>query len=522
MLTMGAYVFYVEKPGVKRYLIALFFFALGLMSKPMLVTLPFVLLLLDYWPLKRLHYGNGGPENPAETLPPSASVKQKRKSKKQDAGKEKAQAKKPVDSPFQWTLIRTLVWEKTPFFVLSMASSVITYMAQQKAGAVSSLQSIPFFARMGNALVSYCGYMGKMIWPEKLAIVYPHPGVMPPWQILGEIFFLALSTFLILRMVRRVPYLTVGWLWYLGTLVPVIGIVQVGLQGMADRYTYVPLIGLFIMIAWGVPDLLKRWRYKKTALAVLSVLILSMLTIGTWKHIHHWKNSFTLFGRTLEVTSDNYVIHNELGNTLKAQGKLEEAISHYTKALRVNPNYAYAHNNLGTALQEQGRLADATSHYSEALRINKSFAYAHNNMGTVLQEQGKLQEAAHHYIEAIRLRPDYEKAYINLGETFAAQSKYHEAMDSYSKALRINPNLIKIHYNMGTILLSQGKPEESIAHFREAVRIKPDYVKAHNNFGSALLLIGKKEEAIAHFREALRYEPDHKIVEENLKRALNP
>jgi hypothetical protein len=222
MLTMGAYVFYVEKPETRRYVLALFFFALGLMAKPMLVTLPFVLLLLDYWPLKRLTYGNGGPENPAETLPPSASVKQKRKSKKQDAGKEKAQAKKPVDSPFQWTLIRTLVWEKTPFFVLSMASSVITYMAQQKAGAVSSLQSIPFFARMGNALVSYCGYMGKMIWPEKLAIVYPHPGVMPPWQILGEIFFLALSTFLILRMVRRVPYLTVGWLWYLGTLVPVI------------------------------------------------------------------------------------------------------------------------------------------------------------------------------------------------------------------------------------------------------------------------------------------------------------
>ena len=521
MLTMGAYVFYVEKPETKRYLLTVFFFAVGLMAKPMLVTLPFVLLLLDYWPLKRFHYGKGGPESSAEALPAAASMKQEQKSKKQHTVKEKAQAKKPTASPSWWTLIRPLLWEKVPFFVLSMASSVITYMAQQKAGAVSSLQSIPLANRIGNALVSYCGYMGKMVWPEKLAIVYPHPGMMPPWQILGAILFLALSTFLILRMVRRVPYLTVGWLWYLGTLVPVIGIVQVGLQSMADRYTYVPLIGLFITMAWGVPDLLKRWRYKKNAIAVLSVLILAMLAIGTWKQVHYWQNSFTLFGRTLEVTSDNYIIHNELGNTLKAQAKREEAISHYTKALQINPNYAYAHNNLGTVLQEQGRLAEAISHYSEALRINKSFVYAHNNMGTVLQEQGKLQEAARHYIEAIRLKPDYEKPYVNLGETFAAQGKYDEAMDSYSKALRINPNLIKIHYNMGTILLSQGKAEESIIHFREAIRIKPDYVKAHSNLGSALLLTGRKAEAIAHFREALRYEPDHTIVQENLKKAMD-
>jgi tetratricopeptide (TPR) repeat protein len=521
MLTMGAYVFYVEKPGVKRYLIALFFFALGLMAKPMLVTLPFVLLLLDYWPLKRLQHHESDPGIHAEALKSSSPVKQKRKSQKQLTVKEKAQEKKPTAFPYQWTLIRPLVWEKSPFVVLSVASSVITYVAQQKAGAMSSLQSFPLSARIGNALVSYCGYMGKMIWPENLAVLYPHPGMLPPWQILGAALFLALSTFLILRIRGRVPYLTVGWLWYLGTLVPVIGIVQVGLQGMADRYTYIPLIGISITIAWGVPDLLKRWRYKKTALAVLSAAILSLLTMGTWKQVDYWQSSLTLFERTLEVTSNNYIMHNEIGNTLKAQGKWEEAISHYTKALHINPNYAYAHNNLGTALQEQGRLADAISHYSEALRINKSFAYAHNNMGTVLQEQGKLQEAAHHYIEAIRLRPDYEKPYINLGETFTAQGKYDEAMDYYSKALRINPTLIKIHYNMGTILLSQGKAEEAIIHFREAVRIKPDYVKAHNNLGSALLLIGKKEEAIAHFREALRYEPDHKIVQENLKRAMN-
>jgi tetratricopeptide (TPR) repeat protein len=522
MLTMGAYVFYVEKPEVKRYVLTLFFFALGLMAKPMLVTLPFVLLLLDYWPLKRLRYGTADPKNPAEALPPSAPVQQKRKSKKQHTVKEKVQAKKPTDSPYQWTLIRPLVWEKIPFFILTVLSSAVTYVAQWKGGAMKPLEAIAFDGRIANALVSYVAYIAKMIWPANLAFLYPHPGMVPHWQILGAVLFLALSTFLILRMVRRVPYLTVGWLWYLGTLVPVIGIVQVGLQGMADRYTYVPSIGLFIMIAWGVPELFNRWRYKKNALAVLSVLILSMLTIGTWKQVHYWQNSLTLFGRTLEVTSNNYIIHNELGNTLKAQGKLDEAISQYNKALRINPNYAYAHNNLGTALQEQGRLTEAISHYAEALRNNKNFADAYNNMGTVLQEQGSFQEAARHYIEAIRLRPDYEKPYINLGETFAAQGKYGEAMEYYTKALRINPYLIKLHYNMGTILLSQGKAEEAIIHFREAVRIKPDYLKAHNNLGSALLLIGKKEEAIAQFREALRYEPDHRVVQENLKRAMAP
>jgi tetratricopeptide (TPR) repeat protein len=522
MLTMGAYVFYVEKPEVKRYVLTLFFFALGLMAKPMLVTLPFVLLLLDYWPLKRLRYGTADPKNPAEALPPSAPVQQKRKSKKQHTVKEKVQAKKPTDSPYQWTLIRPLVWEKIPFFILTVLSSAVTYVAQWKGGAMKPLEAIAFDGRIANALVSYVAYIGKMIWPANLAFLYPHPGMVPHWQILGAVLFLALSTFLILRMVKRAPYLAVGWLWYLGTLVPVIGIVQVGLQGMADRYTYVPSIGLFIMIAWGVPELFNRWRYKKNALAVLSVLILSMLTIGTWKQVHYWQNSLTLFGRTLEVTSNNYIIHNELGNTLKAQGKLDEAISQYNKALHINPNYAYAHNNLGTALQEQGRLTEAISHYAEALRNNKNFADAHNNMGTVLQEQGSFLEAARHYVEAIRLRPDYEKPYINLGETFAAQGKYGEAMEYYTKALRINPYLIKLHYNMGTILLSQGKAEEAIIHFREAVRIKPDYVKAHNNLGSALLLIGKKEEAIAQFREALRYEPDHRVVQENLKRAMAP
>jgi tetratricopeptide (TPR) repeat protein len=522
MLTMGAYVFYVEKPEVKRYVLTLFFFALGLMAKPMLVTLPFVLLLLDYWPLKRLRYGTADPKNPAEALPPSAPVQQKRKSKKQHTVKEKVQAKKPTDSPYQWTLIRPLVWEKIPFFILTVLSSAVTYVAQWKGGAMKPLEAIAFDGRIANALVSYVAYIGKMIWPANLAFLYPHPGMVPHWQILGAVLFLALSTFLILRMVKRAPYLAVGWLWYLGTLVPVIGIVQVGLQGMADRYTYVPLIGMFIMIAWGVPELFNRWRYKKNALAVLSVLILSMLTIGTWKQVHYWQNSLTLFGRTLEVTSNNYIIHNELGNTLKAQGKLDEAISQYNKALHINPNYAYAHNNLGTALQEQGRLTEAISHYAEALRNNKNFADAYNNIGTVLQEQGSFQEAARHYIEAIRLRPDYEKPYINLGETFAAQGKYGEAMEYYTKALRINPYLIKLHYNMGTILLSQGKAEEAIIHFREAVRIKPDYVKAHNNLGSALLLIGKKEEAIAQFREALRYEPDHRVVQENLKRAMAP
>jgi len=518
LLTMGAYVFYVERPELKRYLLALLFFALGLMAKPMLVTLPFVLLLLDYWPLGRLEI-----EKPLlceyrkseKTDPPHVKkLNPKRKGSKSE------DPRKTEKQNFQQPAYLQLVWEKIPFFVLSLASSIITYMAQQKGGAVGTYQSFPLSARIGNALVSYFSYIEKMVWPKDLAVLYPHPGMLPPWQVLGAALFLVLTTFLILWTVRRVPYLTVGWLWYLGTLVPVIGIVQVGVQSMADRYTYVPLIGLFIMIAWGVPDLLKKWPYQRVALGIVSVVILSLLTASTWMQVRYWANSAILYSHALGVTSSNYKVHNNFGNILKEQGKLAEAISHYSEALRINPNYSYAHNNLGLALQDQGKLAEAISHYSAALRINAQYAEAYSNLGTALREQGRFQEAIYYFTEAVLLKPELLKPYINLGETLAAQGKYGEAAEFYARALRINPELVEVHYNLGTILFSQRNTDEAIAHFREAVRLKPDYAKAYNNLGNALLVQGKVDEAVDNFQQALRLKPDYALERGNLRVAL--
>jgi tetratricopeptide (TPR) repeat protein len=554
MLTMGAYVFYVEKPEIKRYVLTLFFFALGLMAKPMLVTLPFVLLLLDYWPLKRLQYGTADPKNPAEALPPSAPVQQKRKSKKQQTVKEKVQAKKPTDSPYQWTLIRPLVWEKIPFFILTVLSSAVTYVAQWKGGAMKPLEAIAFDGRIANALVSYVAYIAKMIWPANLAFLYPHPGMVPHWQILGAVLFLALSTFLILRMVRRVPYLTVGWLWYLGTLVPVIGIVQVGLQGMADRYTYVPSIGLFIMIAWAIPQLLAKWPYRTFTFALAAMITFSALIYTTWINLRYWQNSVLLFQQVLVGKEDNATFHYLMGNFLSERGRYEEAIYHYTKSLQINNRNPGVHCSWGNILFNQGKIDEAIGHYKEALRIDPNNmratwdlgdallrqgkreeaavqytrvlqrdpedAEAHLNLGNIRASQGKPNEAMTHFREAIRLKDDNVKAITGLGNVLVMQGNFAEAMAWYSKAVKIAPADAEVHYDMGTIMASQGKLDEATAYFREAIRITPDYAKAHNNLGSALLLQGKRQEAIEHFREAVRIQPDYTMAQENIRKAM--
>jgi hypothetical protein len=271
MLTMGAYSYYVEHPGFRRYCFVLLFFALGLMSKSMLVTLPFVLLLLDYWPLRRFSEIIPDQKIQAEEFNFVPSDKQKKKSKKKDAVKEILEVKKPADPEYKWSLIYPLLLEKIPLFALAIISSIVTYLAAHSAGAIHS-EEMSLGVRIGNAFISYIAYMGKMIWPSNLAVFYPHPGGLIPWQVLGSVFLLIVITLVVIWKAKKSPYLVTGWLWYLGTLVPVIGIVQAGSQAMADRYTYIPLIGLFITVAWDVPDLLKKWHYRKEILLASSAL----------------------------------------------------------------------------------------------------------------------------------------------------------------------------------------------------------------------------------------------------------
>lgn len=513
LLTMWGYVWYAERPALGRYLLVLLLFILGLMAKPMLVTLPFVLLLLDYWPLKRFQLDKS-------------------------------------DDSSRYSRGLHLIREKIPFFALAAASSVVTFLVQQSQGAVRSFDQYPLGLRIANALVSYVSYIGKMIWPRNLAVFYPFPEHIPLWQVAGACLALALISVFAVRTARRRPYFVVGWLWYVGTLVPVIGLVQVGKQAMADRYTYIPLIGIFVIVAWAVPDLTARSRSLKIGIGTAAATLLSILAAMICLQLRHWTDTITLFEHALDSTTNNWLAHNHLGVALAEQGKAQDAIRHYDEALRIDPDYLSAQINLGAVLAAQGKVDDAINHYSEALRIDPDSLDARNNLGSALVGQGKLDEAIHHYSEALRIDPyyanthynlavalaaqgriddairhysetlridpDYAIARYNLAVTLAAQGRYDEAIRQYAEALRTNPNNISAHINLGAALARQGKTDEAISHYYEALRIDPDSLDAHNNLAVALAAQGKIDEAIRHYSEALRIKPDYANAHINL------
>jgi tetratricopeptide (TPR) repeat protein len=447
MLTLWSYARYVERSDFYRYLIVLLFFSCGLMAKPMVVTLPFVLLLLDYWPLRRFQLSFPGDRNHSQ---------QRR---------------------FNFGLIR----EKIPLFLLSVASSVVTYSVQKSGGAVNSLDVIPFKSRIANAVVSYVSYIGKMLWPDNLAVFYPYPKSIALWKVMGAGLLLIILSVVFFRIKRAKPYFAVGWLWYIGTLVPVIGLVQVGMQGMADRYTYVPLIGLFIIIAWGVPDIVSKWRYKRIGLAATIAITLVTLIITTRLQVRYWSNSTILFEHALDVTVDNSVAHVNLGEALGEQGKTDAAVRHCYEALRIKPDLVTPHLNLGVALRGQGKLNEAVNHFSMALQIKPDCAEAHYELGDTLIRKGDFSGAIEHYLEAIRIKPDYVKAYKNLGVLLVRQNKNKAAIHNFSKAIQINPNYADVYYNLGKVFANQGRINEAILNYRKALHFRPQMTAALYN-----------------------------------------
>lgn len=392
ILTMWGYVRYVRHPGVGRYVVVLLFFVMGLMAKPMLVTMPFVLLLLDYWPLCRLRVGQIGCD---------------------------------YNSP-QRVPLAYLLWEKVPLLVFSVGSSVITLIAQRSGGALRSLQSIKLSVRIANALVSYVSYIKKVIWPSDLAVLYPYSKTMAGWKVAGAGILLVFISLLAIKAFRRQPYFAVGWFWYLGTLVPVIGLVQVGSQAMADRYTYVPLIGIFILIVWGTCELASNWPQGKIAFALLATTVISSLVVTTRLQLSYWANNVTLFRHAVAVTANNYLAHNNLGVVLSDKGQRGEAIAHYKEALAINPDYPSAHNNLGFELFVQGELDRAIFHFSEALRLNPDFMDAHNNLGVALIKMKKPEEAIYHFRQALRIEPDNVGVEYNLRKALRSVGRRRE------------------------------------------------------------------------------------------------
>lgn len=381
MLTLWGYYRYVQRPGVLRYSVVVIMFILGLMSKPVLVTLPFVLLLLDWWPLNRFRT--------EQSVPDFKFL--------QNCGN-----------------IGRLVLEKAPLLVLAVGVSVATVIAEGRAGALKPMVSYALDVRLGNALVSYVLYIGKMLWPVNLAVFYPHPGLWPVWVIASSVLFLGTISYWSICRLRKYPYFATGWFWYLGTLVPVIGLVQVGSHAMADRYTYIPLIGLFIVIVWGSVDICKRLQCSMMVLRVLAVIILTAFSIQSYVQVQYWKNAIQLFRHAINVTKENYIAYNNLGAALARQGRSAEAVDQLRAALRIMPHYREALFNMGAALADQGKYSQAVEYYQRILEINPRFAEAHNNLAIVLASQGRLEEAISHFRMALTIRPNYTDARNNL------------------------------------------------------------------------------------------------------------
>jgi len=489
LLTLAAYAGYVNRPSVFRYIAAFVAFALGLMAKPMLVTLPFLLLLLDYWPLHRMSIFDfkSAIGNRQSTI---------------------------VNSQFS---ILNSVFEKIPFFVLAAASSVITFLVQRAGGSVPDFNIFPLHIRVANAFLSYAKYIGKMFWPQGLAVFYPFDfRTIRSWQVVLSALLLIVVSVLAIRFGRKQRYLPVGWFWFLGTLIPVIGLVQVGEQSLADRYTYISYIGLFIMIAWGPPELLSKWPQRKIALGLSMVIALTTLGICAHRQVSFWNNSTSLFSHAIEVTQNNYVAYNSLGVAYSSLGRYQDEIESYKQAIRIEPDYADAYINLGNTYYEIGRYQDAAESYKQAIRIEPDNAKAHYNLGVSYKALGRWQDAVETYNQAIRIKPDYADAYISRGVAYYKLGRYQDAIESYKQAITIMPDCAEAHYNLGVAYAELGRWQDAIESYKQAIRINPDDAKAHYNLGVSYEALDRYQDAVETYKQVIRIKPDYADAYYNL------
>jgi protein O-mannosyl-transferase len=464
-LTIWAYIGYTEKPTAKKLSLVTLLFSFGIMSKPMVVTLPFALLLFDFWPLERF-----------QLVQRQQELNVEQKDEKLD-GKEK---------------FLKLVLEKLPLFILSFLCSIWTLMIFEKPEETVSQDPVSIVTTLSNVMFAYSEYLWKMVWPIELAILYPHPGnVLALWKIFLCGIALLFITTISIKLIRKAPYFAMGWFWYLGTLIPVIGFINLGLHLIADRYVYLPLIGIFIIVAWGIPELLKEWHYGNFFLKTSAGILILALILTTWTQVSYWKSSITVFKHAIKVTDKEY------------------------------PSFAVAHDNLGLALSADREYEEAISHFKRAINLKYNLsnwytANLYNNLGLAMFELSRNKEAIDYFRIAIQLA-DYPKAHSNLGNALFADQKIDDAINHYQTAIRIKPDYAEAHFNLGNILFSVNKKEEAIGYYNEAIKIWPDFAMAHNNLGNALAQKGDFKEAIAHYRKTLEIKPDLKRKKLELK-----
>jgi tetratricopeptide (TPR) repeat protein len=495
LLVMWEYTSYVRRGGVWRYLVTLLLFVLGLLAKPMLVTLPFVMLVLDYWPFGRLDFGGEG--------------------NKVKAGVRRSQ-------------IFRLVWEKVPFFVLSGVSVYLSSLSVRRLGITTSTELVPMKLRIGQGIISYVSYLWMLIFPRRLAVFYPYPEGVAVWQSTGALLFLVFLTFLLVWVFRRKRYLAVGWLWYLGTLLPVIGLVQAGLwPAVADRWLYVPSIGVFIVVAWGIgefvgqirvrqiapgaacdSDLVVKWRYRRIGLGITAGVVLVVLLICTRAQLRHWQNSFTLFGHALEVTDDNCVMHNNYGAALYDEGRFEEALVHLNEALRINQDYLKACRNIANVFLKQEKYNEAIANLSKAAHIGKEQAEVYRALGFAYGQLGEHGLAIQHYNRALQIDPDYLDARRDIGNLFLRQERYNEAIAHLSKIAYMSNEQAEVHRSLGFAYGQLGEHGLAIQHYNEALRLDPEDLRIRNSLGRLYLARGRFRESIRCFEEVLRIKRD--------------
>lgn len=460
LLTIWAYVRYARNPVWQRYLTVIAVFGLALMCKPMVVTLPFVLLLLDYWPLRRIDLGA------FESAELEAESSRKR-------------GKHAKTMPgYRKRTVAQLAIEKIPLLLLAIGSSVITVIAQRAGAAVGTIEAFPLSVRFENAIVSYAKYLLDLCLPFQLAVFYPHPRAMLPlWQVgLSLLLMLAITVFVLRAKSSR--YLAVGWFWYLGMLIPVIGIVQVGLQSRADRYAYVPFIGLFVAIVWYCAERFGRRASSVKGLAIGAGCILLVLAFATRIQTGYWQNSFSLFARALAVTDHNYVADNNLGELLAQQGKLDEAEAHFNASLDVNPRFPLARHNMGMLLVQKGKLDEAITEFTKAVEIKPTFTDAYNKLGAALANQGRLDEAAASFSRALEINPNYASARANLGAVYEQQGRTEDAAAAYLAALQSMSDKTmgaQLHFKLGKLAAKSGDSRGAVQHYREALMLRPDF-----------------------------------------------
>ena len=446
MLTLLSYSFYVAKAQISRYLLVLLLFALGLLAKPAIVTLPFVLLLLDFWPLNRLRI--------------DALMNQNRSLTWVD-----------IKTWVEKSNILRLILEKIPFFLLIAFSVYLSFLSTRHHGIVVSTSEVPVDLRLANGLVSYLVYFGKMLWPQKLAVFYPYPDEIPVYLATIALIWAVCISVIVLRRSLRRPYLAVGWFWYLGTLVPYIGLMQAGLwPAQADRWAYIPFIGLFVMMAWGVPQLIAGWRYHKIALTLATVSITVILTTMTWAQIGYWKNSIALYQHAVDVTRDNDIAHSNLGAAYFEAGQVDRAIFHFVEALKIQPGYDPAHQNLNRALAAGARADGAIKSMQKLIEIYPEVPALHYNLGNLYRGNGQLDKAISRYQAALKQQPDFIHAINNQAGIYIVKAEYAKALTLLKRIVALQPSDPDIYVDIARVYAIQSQTQESILWLERAIQ----------------------------------------------------